>query len=1660
MTGEKQTKPKVPALQTVDSGKRVALVAPSTEEHPLAIFHQNLNPKFKPVPEVSPHLGHLPQGRRIVIKDPNGKVVDLSKARTSATPGPSQQQQPKAQPNIASNPDGPSRAALKTTPQAGNPKNSSWEGPSPTGWGPQATKVDQPVGAGNQNSGACPHNLKGDQAVVHQANAPANPWAAKTKPWQAQKKPWATERKHWASEKRWHGPRPSWKSRGPQEHQPPPVPADYMEHELPVRRLDWSGSQRSSLALSDFDFSDGPEQTKEFSQKMSQDIRNEIGVEVPMYRYNNELGNPTIRFGHFFDGQNYDLGLQTEDYNKNLVESWIRNVTADAKASLNSKRDHFNCDINPETGCFLAPVAYPETRMSEAEDPELRWRQKNWSSELLRKRKLATKRGGKYYRGEVPPSSRQPPNVQISVNIADLFVPQIPMHLRPATASDMEAVASLYNSEDVQKFDSVPLGPANFEKILTDTHGHELPFIVAVSGSARVDTLKDGIRFESNQPQQKVLPSNLQEGLVLGFAYLSVWKPGLAGSKTGTSRATAEAHVYVHTSWRRKKIGSALLDRLLASVSLNAKSKKMCDFWDPSRNPAYAAPCQHDRYTFKIYMQYLVKTRFDINNGFNNMESQENQIDDIAWLNDLLETKFGFKKKVRFEAAYRSPKVEGQKPICSGLCEEVNWTDNGVIEYQMANGNTDSTTTAEGTLGVGSEVQQSAQTSPVAGSSDQDLEPLACMTCRSRKLKCDRIKPICTRCGTAGGESQVEGLIRNVTKQSLGPDNQGASDDASATAALDKMSATTSLDELSEEIVSGSERANYSFGFACHGSASKNVSDMEAAPAPDRATSSKRPHSPQPFDAPRVGGTGIGGFSDDLVELGRFEGLPPIEMIEDLHRLFFHFRKPKIVPIVHPGNYMRAFYSPTHMRPPMCLQYAIWANAAKGHPMYDRYYDVFYHRTRQYLEADELKARSMLFTRAAMTAARCARLVHMLGLHRLDDPSEDAEDSDVPALPPPKSWVDLEERRRTFWGAYCANVHITMNTKWPIMIDVKDTTTRLPASEDAFNTGSYEASPTLQEAFGGSSYSSFASMAVIGYLFNELLNHVHRSKVSDRPDDLQDGPYWKRHREIDNNLDDAFMFLPDKFRLPTNITETVALQVNLSIHASVLCLHSAACDAVKKHGLDKRLGERSRVRRLNAAREIVNIMRLARETMSPYKTPLVALSMYCASTVYIDLARETFTSPSPVPLPPWVAPELEFIVNCMESIGRQYIITRAYLNQLLLDVEQNDVSAFFNLPNIKRYGCCNHGIPLLGRTAASKYTKNGGRPVVTRMMSTGGGGRIIPEEASWSDDGGGCGIAMTAAQACGSNLNENGGAAAGVVPPPEYELGACSGGTQCPGRQGQNGDTTGTGGGSSGPGLPPEAKRRRIHQEQQPFLERIDLSDLFKFGSSALPSQYRHRQPTAAVPPDFTTESSDEFNDGWGPGPATAVGPPYLMKSNSDTSPPVIQLPHRSVNDSSTAMFADNSTGTEPSCIPVFDPNQHIPLEDMTNMDLFSNITETGGVGGMRGIGQIDLGLTDVVVNPLFLSNSNSSSNSNDCNYNDLGNNINTCTGQCPLLDGISGNANGDNNNGTVTVGGHGGDDDGDAWMLLTDDVGNSGTGTTTGEESPTTGTGSWDNML
>ena len=64
-----------------------------------------------------------------------------------------------------------------------------------------------------------------------------------------------------------------------------------------------------------------------------------------------------------------------------------------------------------------------------------------------------------------------------------------------------------------------------------------------------------------------------------------------------------------------------------------------------------------------------------------------------------------------------------------------------------------------------------------------------------------------------------------------------------------------------------------------------------------------------------------------------------------------------LLPIINKSRYLHAFHSAPHMRPPMCLQYAIWTMAANGHEKYGTYHDVFYWRARRYLEADELKVR-------------------------------------------------------------------------------------------------------------------------------------------------------------------------------------------------------------------------------------------------------------------------------------------------------------------------------------------------------------------------------------------------------------------------------------------------------------------------------------------------------------------------------------------------------------------------------------------------------------------------------------------------------------------------------------------------------------------------------
>ena len=160
--------------------------------------------------------------------------------------------------------------------------------------------------------------------------------------------------------------------------------------------------------------------------------------------------------------------------------------------------------------------------------------------------------------------------------------------------------------------------------------------------------------------------------------------------------------------------------------------------------------------------------------------------------------------------------------------------------------------------------------------------------------------------------------------------------------------------------------------------------------------------------------------------------------------------------MIHKYRYLAAMNLAPHMRPSICLRYAMWALAASVTEKYLPYAEVFYQRARKYAEIDEMKShgeafitvghaqcwtliacfefKMMYFPRAWMSTGRASRLTQMLGLQRVDGVGLEVKQT----LPPPRDWTDREERRRTFWMAYCNDRYASIGTGWPMVIEERD----------------------------------------------------------------------------------------------------------------------------------------------------------------------------------------------------------------------------------------------------------------------------------------------------------------------------------------------------------------------------------------------------------------------------------------------------------------------------------------------------------------------------------------------------------------------------------------------------------------------------------------------
>lgn len=78
------------------------------------------------------------------------------------------------------------------------------------------------------------------------------------------------------------------------------------------------------------------------------------------------------------------------------------------------------------------------------------------------------------------------------------------------------------------------------------------------------------------------------------------------------------------------------------------------------------------------------------------------------------------------------------------------------------------------------------------------------------------------------------------------------------------------------------------------------------------------------------------------------------------------------------------------------------------------------------------------------------------------------------------------------------------------------------------------------------------------------------------------------------------MFLPERFRLPKNIRDPIAVATNLNLHAAVICLHNAASEKFDEFNLSGDIKTVSKVRMLAAAQEVVNIIKVTSHMNAGY----------------------------------------------------------------------------------------------------------------------------------------------------------------------------------------------------------------------------------------------------------------------------------------------------------------------------------------------------------------------------------------------------------------------------------------------------------------------------
>lgn len=223
---------------------------------------------------------------------------------------------------------------------------------------------------------------------------------------------------------------------------------------------------------------------------------------------------------------------------------------------------------------------------------------------------------------------------------------------------------------------------------------------------------------------------------------------------------------------------------------------------------------------------------------------------------------------------------------------------------------------------------------------------ISCVSCRRRKLKCDRVKPKCGTCGRLRHECEYPERRRNI-----------------GTKRRNMKELEARLAQVETQLVAETQQMATNKTVETNVNANANVNPDWSAMNIDMDMNFTDAGLPDlGFDLMNEN-MGAGSsvpvdnvFSQEILSLGLQEPLPAESLMDDLYRIYFERFHPTL-PMIHKGRFYAYLNMPANHKPPIALRYAMMTVAASFSDNYQNYAEIFYERARRYAELLEMQVR-------------------------------------------------------------------------------------------------------------------------------------------------------------------------------------------------------------------------------------------------------------------------------------------------------------------------------------------------------------------------------------------------------------------------------------------------------------------------------------------------------------------------------------------------------------------------------------------------------------------------------------------------------------------------------------------------------------------------------